>query len=135
MKLQETIYDARWNDAMERLDALAAKAGVAVEHLWGVFVQQSFLEGITQGGGLFALFAMCFVTMLVTLTRRLRGKTLWWTGPDGEDEPQAEGAIGIISIVFSVILGGVFLSKVDIFATKIFNPEYYAWLEIRRILE
>ena len=49
-------------EVLTRLDVLAAKLGVAADHLWMVFTQQALLEGV---GGVLLLLVMSLVSVLL----------------------------------------------------------------------
>lgn len=120
---------------LERLDAVAAKLGVAAEHLWGVFVQQSIIEGAVTAIAVILAAFVCYTTAFVTSHRRMRGNTKWWSTKGNEESPTFQGVLGVISITLSIILTWVILTSANDWTSKILNPEYFAWQEIQRIVK
>ena len=50
---------------LERIDALASKAGVTVEYLWPVYVKQAIVEGVVMLIGVAITFVVCFTCAMI----------------------------------------------------------------------
>lgn len=110
--------------AMAYIDKLAAKLGVAAEHVYGVLVKQAVANGVSKIGGGLMLIAVAVVVSVI-ISRTIKNSDLdYW---------DVEWAAVIGSIALLVVLPVVisyFLMASGIKAT--INPEYYA---IKEILE
>ncbi len=106
---------------IEYIDALAAKLGVAAEHVYGVLVRQQVVEGIVY----------TVVTAILLLTSIAMCKELVKQILNSEDFSGKEIIFG-----FALILTGVIVVATVTFLPdqilKIYNPEYYA---IKTILD
>lgn len=135
--------------ALERLDALAAKLGVAGEHLWGVMVAQQ-----TAYGWYHLSWSVAFLVLLVA--------AFWWSRDLGawvrrEDEyaaklrqskephlykydvrnPDAEMARYVYlgtRLVAAIALGSSTIQHVQKGLLRLLNPEFYAIRELRDLL-
>lgn len=109
-------------ELMTRLDVLAAKLGVTVEHLWDIFTKQAYIEGF------YAIFwAISFSAMLFCGHKLL--KNLW----NEADEDIAKGftAIGFMVLyIFCVVEIGCSIDHVR----ALINPEYFAFKEILKLI-
>lgn len=107
--------------AMAYIDKLAAKLGVAAEHVYGVLVKQAVVEGATKLGVAF-IFALVAVVISIIIVRVLKRTDNKVTNEifDG--------------IVWGIIIGVVLLVLSIIIASSgikaVLNPEYYAIKEI-----
>lgn len=135
--------------AMEFIENLASKLGVAVEYLWTVLVKQQFAEGVTS---LATVLINIIVVLLVLryapkLTKKLidkqdelaedRRKNR--TGYMGSDcvPSGAEDFYGIMRVVipiasaiFVIIVLSVSLDCISVGVQKLINPDYFALKEI-----
>ena len=111
--------------AMEYIDKLAAKLGVAAEHVYGVLVKQAFANGVTDAI-IGAVFLMIAVVAGVIITR----VTIKSYDSDFGDW-DIEWGLLVIVVGLLVILPGVFGIYVITEGIKaLINPEYYAIKEI-----
>lgn len=104
------------------IEQLAAKLGVAAEHLWGVLVRQAVVDGV--GGLIISVFAAIAIFCTIKFTPSLVNK-------DSElQELTWQGGVaclliiaGIVSIVVLPVslIGGI---------KHVLNPEYYAFMDI-----
>lgn len=106
----------RWTmneEILKRIDALAAKLGVAAEHVWGVLIKQARVEAATDAVG-FILSLVCAYWLIRWARYMLK------TGKDGD---------GIIWIPFALCAFFVLVAGIGSFSsipTNVFNPEYFA---------
>ncbi|ATP95428.1 hypothetical protein CSE15_16405 [Bacillus altitudinis] len=119
--------------AMAYIDKLAAKLGVAAEHVYGVIVKQQHIFGIVNvavGVVSFVIFAA-----LVRLTYLIiaNGERPAW----GEDESfyyklrnVGDGGLFIVIIVVTVATLITGMVTIPIGVMKMLSPEYYAIKEI-----
>ena len=101
-------------ESFKRLDALAEKAGVAVEHFWPIFVQQQVLDWWSS----FALAMFFLVFGVLSLIYGLRKMK------DPEEFTQYTAlwiAGGIATFIGFIVLA---FSISDI--SQVLNPEYHA---------
>ncbi|WP_353854769.1 hypothetical protein [Bacillus sp. Bos-x628] len=108
--------------AMAYIDKLAAKLGVAAEHVYGVLVNQAVANGVSKIGGGLMLIAVAVVVSVI-ISRTIKNSDL--------DYLDVEWAAVIVSIALLVVLPVVisyFLMASGIKA--VLNPEYYAIKEI-----
>lgn len=135
--------------AMEFIEQLAAKLGVAVEYLWSTLVRQQIAEGITDV--VMAVLAVVTLVYIAKVTpgfkktadekykaladdRRKNG-----TGYAGshvissfeEDKWQARGTtITVFAIVAAIIAVIIILVCVPVGIQQLINPEYFALKEV-----
>ena len=110
-------------EAMDKLDALASKVGMTVEKLWPYFVRQQVLEAAT----VLVATAVFWVAAAVVM-----GKRVWIKEQididDGREVPIVIGCVvlGLICVVLSIVA----ISMLPM----LFNPEYYAVMDIFRMV-
>jgi hypothetical protein len=119
-----------FNKATEYIDAIAAKLGVAAEHVYGILVRQQYVEGITTIlGSLIFVAVTFFISRKVTeLTRNMREEAKKKSYTDVSDD----------MVVVACVLGWIVFFLSLIFAAfaipdsiaQLVNPEYYAVKEI-----
>ncbi|MGT4651532.1 hypothetical protein [Bacillus cereus] len=110
--------------AMAYIDKLAAKLGVAAEHVYGVLVKQAVANGVSEIGGGLMLIAVAVVVSVI-MFRTIKNSDLdYW-----DVEWAAVLGLTCLFVVLPVIIS-YFLMASGIKAT--INPEYYA---IKEILE
>ena len=107
-------------EALARLDVLAAKMGVGAEHMWEVLVRQGMLVGqaAVAGGMLWTV-----VLSIVSLTCLSKA-----TGPTGRRDFWP--GVFIPMIIWFLILP-IFMKA----TLYLFNPEMYALEYVRRLLQ
>jgi hypothetical protein len=140
--------------ALELVEQLAVKLGVAAEYLMTVLVKQQYAEGITSlimaGVDLFIIVAMLIFIPKVTKKiyseyERLRTGRLnrEITGYDGSyfvssGKEDFFGTMTYIIPIASVILGIVLLAcgidSIKIGVQQLINPEYFAFKEILDVI-
>jgi hypothetical protein len=109
-------------EILSRLDALALKLGVAVEHLWEILVRQGFVEGVCGAIGLLlGSFGVC-------VSYKLFKKAFH----DDIDDNLAGGCIiaGVIIAILAIIF--ILIGFFDI--QYLFNPEYFALNKVLKII-
>lgn len=110
--------------ALEYIDKLAAKLGIAAEHVYGVLVKQAYANGVTDV--LIGVLVIAAAILLSAYTVRFVKKRLKTHGMDGVD------LFVLISfcLVFIVlpVFGGI--ASVADGIKALVNPEYYAIKEI-----
>ena len=133
-------------EVLSRIDAVAAKLGVASERLWEVFVTQSYLNGMT-GAIWITLIMIISLTCMINIVSgavkhakaqehlSIHDRTSYYFCGYNNDTPTVRLFIlSAVALFFIISLIGVVVEMPqDI--RQILNPEYYAWLEIRSILE
>ncbi|MFC8958280.1 hypothetical protein ACFTXL_01155 [Bacillus subtilis] len=110
--------------AMEYIDKLAAKLGVAAEHVYGVLVKQAYINGIDNiVVGTLVIIAVIILSLGVVkfVKKRLRN-----SGMDGADL----FVLIIFCLLFNVLplFGGIVSVASGISA--MINPDYYAIKDI-----
>lgn len=124
--IQEIIDAPLKEEIFTRLDAIAEKLGVAAEHLWAIFTNQAMFEGISA----LLLILVSAIASILAARFSIRRRSLL------EDKNDRELALWCLSfsLIGLAVSAIMFLTMgVEIF-TKIMNPEYYAWLEIKDII-
>lgn len=112
-------------EVLSRLDALAAKLGVAASHLWAVLVRQAYVEA--AGTALFVAMIVALTYVAVRVFRYGRAKE-WYSGFDNESAciGTAVACLGL-GVCWVIALVQIVCS-----AQNILNPEYFA---LSKILE
>lgn len=108
-------------EIFDRLDALAAKMGVAAEHLWGVLVKQHLIYGISAVLGIIAVLALGFYAG--RQARKIPGDL-----ENSKGEPNLKFvlyAANALSVVAAVLI--FFMAEA---VARLINPEYYALQEL-----
>jgi hypothetical protein len=108
------------------IDALAAKLGVAAEHVYGVLVRQQVAEGIVNIiVGTLVLAVLIFALMVLIKKVEL---------PRIVDEFDLLGYVFVAAILLLIIglPGSYAVSEISDGIKQVINPEYYA---IREILD
>jgi len=114
------------------LEQLAAKLGVAGEHLWEVLVRQVGVTAVAHTiAWLIGAAACAFVA--------IHARSMWkkWDSVEHEkdDEPVAEIFMFILSTVGVTLLFGALVGRlVPEVATALANPEYAALQNVIRML-
>lgn len=110
------------------IEQLAAKLGVAAEHLWGVLVKQAYVDGIS---GMIWSGVWLLAAIISAVFCRLSYKN---ATKDGEelDLEEAAGALtgfaAFFTVAFIVIFAVVFTGGIKL----LINPEYKAFMDIIR---
>ncbi|MED1742053.1 hypothetical protein P4U97_21585 [Bacillus swezeyi] len=111
--------------AMEYIDKLAAKLGVAAEHVYGVLVKQAFASGVTDSiiGFVFLMIAVIAGVIITKVTIKIYGERYCnW---------DCEWFFVVLAVGLLVILPGVFgIYAITEGIKALINPEYYAIKEI-----
>lgn len=103
------------DEVLKRLDALAAKLGVASAHLWEVLTRQARIEAIED-----VFWALMWLTISVFLG--FVSKILFFK----KEQPDAGLVVAIVSLVCFVAACGCISNTPGMF----FNPEYWALKQI-----
>ncbi|MDE1437634.1 hypothetical protein P9C91_18085 [Bacillus licheniformis] len=111
--------------AMEYIDKLAAKLGVAAEHVYGVLVKQAFASGVTDSiiGFVFLMIAVIAGVIITRVTIKVYGERHCnW---------DCEWFFVVLAVGLLVILpGGISIYVITEGIKGLINPEYYAIKEI-----
>ncbi|ATH93343.1 hypothetical protein ACH95_00840 [Bacillus glycinifermentans] len=111
--------------AMEYIDKLAAKLGVAAEHVYGVLVKQAFATGVTDSiiGFVFLMIAVIAGVIITKMTIKMYGERHCnW---------DYEWFFVALTFGLSVVLpGGFGIYAITEGIKGLINPEYYAIKEI-----
>ena len=103
---------------IEVIDKLAAKLGVAADHLWGVLIAQARIDFISSVLQYALLLLVCY------------GMLRWarWCAKPGVDEMAWLGfAIPAVGVV---VLLSIALFSIPLVLASLFNPEYWALHQI-----
>ncbi|UNY40648.1 hypothetical protein KLEB271_gp67 [Bacillus phage vB_BauS_KLEB27-1] len=119
--------------AMAYIDKLAAKLGVAAEHVYGVLVNQQYIFGIINVAvGVVSLVIFAALVRLNYLIIAKGGRPAW-----GEEESfyyklrdVGDGGLFIVIIIVTVaaLITGMVTTPIGLM--KMLSPEYYAIKEI-----
>ena len=111
--------------AMEYIDKLAAKLGVAAEHVYGVLVKQAFATGVTDSiiGFVFLMIAVIAGVIITKMTIKMYGERHCnW---------DYEWFFVVLAVGFLVVPpGGFGIYAITEGIKALINPEYYAIKEI-----
>jgi len=119
-----TRLDSAQSEVLSRLDAVAAKLGVASEHLWEIFVRQAVIDGAASLG----------VTALALLIAAIVFAITWPKKWDENNSATLAGVLGVISVGVSLVTIVRIIVYGSDWVTHIFNPEYFAWKEVQVII-
>jgi short subunit fatty acids transporter len=106
-------------DLTTLLSALATKLGTSVEHLWGVLIQQAFIDGIVTIVQFILVGIATWISYIITkkLLKIINDdpydKDLWW----------------ICIVLYWAILASFIIAcffELPILIAAFFNPEYWA---------
>lgn len=117
-ELQKEIFD--------RLDALAAKMGVAVEWLWPIFVRQQYV--MVGPGIVLTLLAAAAGVGMAKWSKRLK-QTQGCTC----DDPWVGAAIASGVFWVATIVGLCALAFAGV--PRLINPEYYALVDLVEVVK
>lgn len=113
----------------EYIDVMAAKLGVAAEHVYEVLVRQQFIDGITY-------LVMFSLFLLLTIFLGFATVRFFKLGEETDDRDKQElfafitVCFGIATLILLFIAGFCLLFNVPGAVKQLINPEYYAIKEI-----
>lgn len=114
----------------EYIDSIAAKMGVAAEHVYGILIRQQIAEGvadiITAVLILIVGYIVCKYFTKLTRGKAARAKEKWITDIDDDIVVFLRYAVWVVYFVLAIIA----VCTVPGAITKLINPEYYAIKEI-----
>ncbi|MEC1707409.1 hypothetical protein P9E09_07045 [Bacillus mojavensis] len=126
--------------AMEYIDKLAAKLGVAAEHVYGVLVKQAIANGITNvvvGVILLIAFVLTVRFMIAILTKAEYEEVTHYYGDSktpvnkyAKISSAGGGSVWVLIIAFILISSVAGLVCLTEGFKALINPEYYAIKEI-----
>ena len=108
------------NEVMSRLDAVAAKFGVAAGQVWEILVRQAYIEGWMR---LVLALAFSIVVLVAVVALHKTKRELL--------ECDWQVAVTLVSVVLSVATT-ILVYRGCLF---VWNPEYYAWREIALLMK
>ncbi|MFP3840308.1 hypothetical protein U5N22_08630 [Bacillus safensis] len=119
--------------AMAYIDKLAAKLGVAAEHVYGVLVKQMYVIGIVNV--VVAVTSLAIFAVLVRLNYLIiakGGRRAWEEGVTIFHKLRGVGGGGLFSVIIIVTIAALITGMVTlpIGIMRMVNPEYYAIKEI-----
>ena len=106
-------------EVLARIDALAAKFGIAAEYLWDVFMRQQVVVNGWMQFGVGVVFAVLFVCSIIATSRGVFGE---WD----DDHVTVEGIFTIIG--YATIFPALILLNDGV--CHLLNPAYYAFKAI-----
>ena len=117
------------------LTALAAKLSTTVDHLWGVLLAQAAISSYT----LISIFSGLYLILAVWAYALFKG---YQKKPDTEDKYHdtrywEDETLGwnLVGIIFSAaIVTIIFLCNIPSILSGLINPEYWALMELAKIL-
>ncbi|APP15619.1 hypothetical protein ABH16_04690 [Bacillus altitudinis] len=120
--------------AMAYIDKLAAKLGVAAEHVYGVLINQQYTFGIVNVA--VGVVSLVIFAALVRLNYLIiaKGESTYRRGEDESFYHKLRGVgdgglfIVIITVTVAALITGMAATPIGIMQTM--NPEYYAIKEI-----
>lgn len=115
-------------ELLQRLDLLAAKLGVAVEHLWEILTRQGFVEGAYGLGLSFLGIVLLFPVYLLC-----RVATRMVMDDDTGFDDRGPGLFFICAAIAILALWFIFSGIGD--SKFLFNPEYFALQEITNLMK
>jgi hypothetical protein len=144
--LQENqVPPALRDELFARLDAIAAKLGVAAEHLWEVLVRQAYMEW-------FSVLGWCLAAVILYLMGKAMAQFVYHMSYSGMIDPPSyrtkrsdEEAVklsteykgiaqNIANMVVGIVVACGVISRMVIALSASFNPEYFAFKEIMKLL-
>lgn len=121
------------DEVLVRVDALAAKLGVAAEHLWEIFTTQSVISGWSSLIVTGSVMLVALITFVVVIRRRMKGHLLW-NDESKDGHPTIDGVLLWPSVAALFVTTMVMIVNASGWIAKILNPEYAAWREIKKLL-
>ncbi|MGN9867353.1 hypothetical protein [Bacillus swezeyi] len=110
---------------MEYIDKLAAKLGVAAEHVYGVLVKQQIVNGVIGVVSTIVILALLGIALLKLIRKGIEHqKTL----SSFDTSPYMIVAVLVGIALALVVIVSFFVIPIGI--NQIINPEYYAIKEI-----
>ncbi|WP_226568182.1 hypothetical protein [Bacillus stratosphericus] len=119
--------------AMAYIDKLAAKLGVAAEHVYGVLVNQMYVFGIVNVVvGVASLVMLAALVRLNYLIIAKGGRPSWGEAASFYYKLRDTGGGGLFMVIIVVTIAALItgMVTVPIGIMKMLNPEYYAIKEI-----
>ena len=117
------MNDQIQQQVIERIDALAAKMGVAADHFWPILVRQQIIEAYTNI--VLLVFAAALSVVLAVVAKYQFDK-------DNEGIAFPLGAAsGVVGFIVFVVLS----SDGSSIVSAILNPEYAALMDVLRNVE
>ena len=109
---------------MDKLEVLASKLGVTGEYMFGVYVKQAFITGISN------------IALTILIVLAVIGLSFWGFKriPNDDVEEGEEACLIILSVVTIIFLAVCFFYKIPESVTCFYNPEYYALKELLNVL-
>ena len=113
-------------ELLSRLDALAAKLGIAADQLWAILVRQAHVEMNVQ----FAVGLLAFLVLLAAAGLFVYGARRGW-GDCWDDEAVGSAFVG--GLIAVLAFGIATFSWLDAYCIAM-NPEYWAFKELVKLL-
>jgi len=114
------------------LDILAEKLNTTVDHLWRILIDQALISSITMITGVAISLAIGFI--LVVLAFKQYDKTTWGSHVSDDRHHILTIVYGIVGGFMLFISLVVLVSNLTDLSTALFNPEYFAFQELKRML-
>jgi hypothetical protein len=113
-----------------KLEALAAKLGVAAQHVWGVLTQQAYVEAV--GWAAWAAFWICIAVIANMGRKRV---IAFADAEDNYDSDAYRTAAWIASAIVWAITAIAVMNCAVSALSYIANPEFYALQKIAELLK
>jgi len=138
--MQELTPDLK-AEIFQRIDALASKLGVASGELWRILCQQGFVASLIW----ITASVILFIALLASV-KFLHSTLIGLSKPENRHNEYNNNIINesyVVRTVISVIVTAgltvafacVFFSHLEVIYTGFFNPEYYAFTQIKDLLK
>lgn len=136
----QEITPALKAEIFARIDALASKLGVASSELWRILCQQGFVASLVWITASFVLLIGAAISY-----KFLYNTILGLSKPENRHNQHGHQVLNesyIVRIVVSIIVttaitirfGVTFFSHLETIYSGIFNPEYYAFLQVKELI-
>lgn len=138
--MQELVPDVK-AEIFARIDALASKLGVASEQVWRILCQQGFVASliwITASAVLLIGMAASWKFLHSTLlgfSKEENKHTQYGKMTLNESYIVRTVISAIVTLIITIGFSVTFFSNLETIYTGLFNPEYYAFLQIKDLLK
>ena len=125
-------------EVFSRIDALAAKLGVGVEHLWQTLIRQSVIEGWIELVTAFLCMLLAWTFMIggkISMKKRAKSGKEAWKSDHSHNDPSLASIFFMLGCFASILTTMCFFTDLSESITQICNPEYFAFQELKSIVK